>query len=223
MELEEFKAIWSEYDKKLDRTLQCNAALVRSLTLGKVESALWRHKLVLFAETLVGFLFAGFLLDLGYHSWQEWDILIAVGVLLALTLGGLVGCIRQIQLVEDIDYAAPIPVLQKNLMSIRSHNLAFAKFALLSLPLFLAYIVVMFKALWGINIVVIAEPAWIWMQIIGGIACLPLVFWLWSKVSPSNVHIGWVSSVIQAIGGEQLARAMNLLNEVMTFEKESSL
>jgi hypothetical protein len=220
MELEDFKTIWGAYDQKLDKALQYNAAAVRSLTLGKVQSALRRFMTVRMVEAVLAFIVIGFLSDMALEAGAEWGVMASALTLCLFAVVGLVGCVQQMILAARVDYAAPIPMLQKNLIALESHALGFARFALLSFPLYLAYIVVFFKAFWDVNILATADTNWLIAQSIVGAAFVPPVIWLWRTVNHRNIHIPWVAALIRQIGGEPLTAAMVLLREIEEFESE---
>lgn len=220
MELEDFKTIWGAYDQKLDKALQYNAAAVRALTLGKVQSALRRFMTVRMVEAVLAFIVISFLSGMALDAGAEWGVMASALTLCLFAVVGLVGCVQQMVLAARVDYAAPIPALQKNLIALESHALGFARFALLSFPLYLAYIVVIFKALWDVNILASADTNWLIAQIIVGAAFVPPVIWLWRTVNHRNIHIPWVAALIEQIGGESLTAAMVLLREIEGFETE---
>lgn len=223
MELEDFKTIWGAYDQKLDKALQYNAAAVRSLTLGKVQSALRRFMTVRMVEAVLAFIVISFLSDMALDAGAEWGIMASALTLCLFAVVGLVGCIQQMILAARVDYSASIPMLQKNLIALESHALGFARFALLSFPLYLAYIVVVFKALWDVNILATADTNWLIAQGIVGAAFVPPVVWLWRTVNHRNIHIPWVATLIRQIGGESLTAAMVLLSEIEEFENEVAM
>jgi hypothetical protein len=220
MELEDFKTLWSAYDQKLDKALQYNAAIVRSLTFGKVESALRRFIVFRIVEAVVCVASIAFFVNMAVGASQEGGIMASALIICLFAVVGLVGCVQQMILASRIDYVAPIPTLQKNLITLEAHALGFTKFALLSFPAFLVYIVVFFKAIWGVNILAIADTNWLVGQIIVGAAFVPPVIWLWRTVNHRNIHIPWVAALIRQIGGEPLTSAMVLLREIEEFETE---
>jgi hypothetical protein len=119
-----------------------------------------------------------------------------------------------------VDYAAPVTILQKQLVRIRSHALLLLRIALLQFPLFMVYLVIGAKLITTLNILRTGDTAWLLSQFALSIAFVPLVVWLWRKISPANMHIAWVGGMVRSVGGEGLASAMALLNELEVFDSE---
>lgn len=223
MELEEFKTLWSHYDKKLDRALRFNAEMMRSLTLGKVQSALKRLVVYRSAEAFVAFTFTVLLAMFIEGNISEWALAASGLILFAFTVVGLAGNIQQIVFLSRLDYDAPIIILQKQLVHIRSHALLHARIAALLFPLYMAYLTVGFKVLWDVNIVETRDSAWLATQAAISLVFLAAVVWLWRTVTHENMHIAWVRVAIRQIGGESLASALALLGEIEKFEREDEV
>jgi hypothetical protein len=87
---------------------------------------------------------------------------------------------------------------------------------MLLLPLYPVYLIVGAWWLTGIDIVREGNSAWWWAQVIFAVACMPLIIWLWRKISYRNIDTPWVKAVIRGIGGASLTRAMMLVHELET-------
>lgn len=216
MELEEMKTIWGQFDKKLDTLLLLNEQHARQLTLQKVKSSLYRHIISRSIELVIGLIAISFLADVALGASSVPSVLVSALILCAFTILGVAACVNQIYWVSQIDYAASIPTLQKNLLRLESQTLVFTRFLMLLLPLYPVYLIVGAWCLTGIDIVSEGNSAWWLAQIIFAIACLPLIIWLWRKISYRNIDIPWVKTVIRGIGGTSLTRAMTLVHELET-------
>ncbi|MCU0428253.1 MAG: hypothetical protein MUF71_21790 [Candidatus Kapabacteria bacterium] len=216
MELEEMKTVWKQFDTKLDSLLLLNEQHARALTLQKVKSSLHWYIVFRLIEIVIGLLAINFLADIALSASSVPSVVVSALILCAFTVLGVSGCVNQIYGASQIDYAASIPTLQKNLLRLESQTLVFTRFLLLLLPLYSAYLIVGAWWLMGIDIVQEGNSAWWLAQVIFAIACLPLIVWLWRKISYQNIETPWVKTVIRSIGGASLTRAMTLVHELET-------
>ncbi|MFY8001669.1 MAG: hypothetical protein ACOVSW_23965 [Candidatus Kapaibacteriota bacterium] len=214
MELEEMQKIWGQFDKKLDTLLLLNEQNARALTLQKVKSSLRQYFFVRIIEILIGLVAINYLADIALAASSVPSVLASALILCAFTVLGVSGCVNQMYWASQIDYAAPLSALQKSLLKIESQTLAFTRFLMLLLPLYPAYLIVGAWWLTGIDIVQEGNSAWWLAQIIFAVACVPLIAWLWRKISYRNIETPWVKTVIRGIGGTSLTRAMALVQEL---------
>jgi hypothetical protein len=216
MELEEMKTIWGQFDKKLDTLLLLNEQHARQLTLQKLKSSLLWYIVFRSIELVIGLCAINFLADVALHASSVPSVLVSALILCAFTILGVAGCVNQITQASQIDYAASVPALQKNLLRLESQTLVFTRFLMLLLPLYPTYLIVGAWWLAGIDIVSDGNSAWWLAQIAFAVACMPLVIWLWRKISYQNIDTPWVRAVIRGIGGTSLTRAMTLVHELET-------
>ena len=205
---------WGQFDKKLDTLLRFNEQHARALTLQKVKSSLRQYFLFRSIELMIGLIAINYLADIALTSSSVPSVLASALILCGFTILGVAGCVNQLYWASQVDYAAPSATLQKNLLKIESQTLMFTRFLMLLLPLYPAYLIVGAWWLTGIDIVQEGNSAWWLAQIIFAAACVPLIAWLWRKISYRNIETLWVKTVIRGIGGTSLTRAMALVQEL---------
>jgi hypothetical protein len=210
------KTIWGQFDKKLDMLLLLNEQNARLVALRKVKSSLQQYIVFRSLEIVLGLFAINFLADVALSATSVPNVWISALILCAFTVLGVAGCVNQIFWASQVDYAAPLPTLQKNLVRIESQTLVFTRFLMLLLPLYPVYLIVGAWWLTGIDIVREGNSAWWWAQVIFAVACMPLIIWLWRKISYRNIDTPWVKAVIRGIGGASLTRAMMLVHELET-------
>jgi hypothetical protein len=196
--------------------LLLNEQNARLLALRKVKSSLQQYIVFRSLEIVLGLFAINFLADVALSAISVPNVWISALILCAFVVLGVAGCVNQIFWASQIDYAAPLPTLQKNLVRIESQTLVFTRFLMLLLPLYPVYLIVGAWWLTGIDIVQEGNSAWWWAQVIFAVACMPLIIWLWRKISYRNIDIPWVKTVIRGIGGTSLTRAMTLVHELET-------
>ena len=223
MELEEMKTIWGQFDKKLNTLLLLNEQHARQLTLQKVKSSLTWYIVFRSIELVFGLLAIDFLANVALDASSVPSVFVSALILCAFTILSVAVCVNQITQASQIDYAANISTLQENLLRIESQTLVFTRFLMLLLPLSPAYLIVGAWWLTGIDIVSEGNSAWWLAQIVFAIACMPLIIWLWWKISYRNIDIPWVKIVIRGIGGTPLTRAMMLVRDIEESEVEGKI
>ncbi len=223
MELEALKNTWEQYDKKLDQSLKINQRIFKEMNLNKTRSSLRNVLIFRMLETLI-FLAAVIALGgfIGNH-WGSWQFVVPAIILDIFAIIGLSGSIGQIALIVQIDYAAPITVMQKKLEQVKTHMVQITRLLLLSIPFYLAYVILGFKLVAGIDIVAVGAPQWWVVNILVSLLLIPLAVWIYRKLNWKNIHIPWVRSFIYGSGGKQVVKAMGFLKEIDSFEKEEKV
>jgi hypothetical protein len=223
MELEALKKSWEEYDKKLDQNLKLNKQIFKEMNLTKTRLSL-RSILIFRILEILFFVIAVIALGsfIGNH-WGSMQFVIPAAILHIFAIIGLAGSIGQIALIAQIDYAAPITIMQKKLEQVKMHMVQVTRLMMLSIPFYLAYAVLGFKLFFGVDIVAQGDPNWWLANIILSLLFIPLAIWIYQKLSWKNMHIPWVKSFIYSAGGKQITKAMGFLQEIDNFEKETTI
>lgn len=219
MEIDEIKSMWKNYDEKLERSWQLNLKLLRNSNLDKAKSKL-RSILLLNVFTLG----LSFLLQFGLLSfiWQHSESLhyVCAAAILICWLGLVsYSAIQQLKMILEMDYAAPVLQIQKRLLILRLAILKYFRLTVLIIPLYIAFMIVGFELIMGFDIYTFANPNWWWSQVILSIGVFfPLTLWLYKKLSPKHIDKVWVGKLIGGSGGKQIVDALELLQEIKTFE-----
>lgn len=222
MELHELQQAWQQYDRKLDRHIKLNQQVLQEINRNKAQSRL-RNLLIIRAIESVFFL--GVMLILGNFMAQHWEhppLLLSALVLNIFTIIGFSGSIGQIILIFRLDYSQPILAIQKKLKQIEAHLIQNLRLLLLSIPFYLAYLLIGFRALWGVDLYTHGNPTWWIAQIAFSVALIPVALWLYRKIHFRNMHIAWVRSFIYGAGGQSVEKALRLLGDLEEFEQENS-
>jgi len=222
MELDDLKLSWANLDQKLDRNWKLNLQLIRQTNLDKAQrkitNLIWAKGLALAVYFISLILFVEFTFDnLGVIH------LATTGILLSTwTLAICITSIHELHLITTIDYALPVPDLQKKLVSIRLATVKYLRLGIWIIPLSFAFTILFFKAIFGVDIVAVGDTNW---MIANGVFSLvvfvPLAIWLTKKISPKNAEKKWMNKLLKG-NGSQITTAIDFLKEIESFEKEES-
>jgi len=140
MDIDEFKNQWQIQDKKLEKCMQVNSALLKTIHTDKSRN-LMRN--IMFKRVLEAITFFVIVILLWLYIVNNPVIsaaTISATLLNLFAIIGLAGNIGQIALIAKIDYADPVCAVQEQIFKIRSHALVVAKLILSSIPFNMAYI-----------------------------------------------------------------------------------
>jgi hypothetical protein len=218
--MDDLQKIWAGLDAKLDRNWKLNLELIRQTNLDKVQrkmtNLIWMKGIGLAFYVLSTILFVSFTAS----NWATSHIAAAGIILSVWTLAGCITFIRELSMISQLDYAAPITTLQKNLNQIKLVIISHLRVAVWIAPLYFVFIIVFFKVLFGIDIVAIGDPNWIWANgLLSVLVFLPAAIWVHIKLSPKNADKKWMNGLLRG-NGSQVSDAMGFLTEIERFEEE---
>lgn len=119
MNLEELRAQWAIYDRKLDTLLRFNAETAREARLGKARTRLRCLGALAIAEGVLAAGFAIFLVAFIARHPESTRLAAYAAVLLAMSVPSIVLNVRQLVLLARIDYAAPVVAIQRRIEALR--------------------------------------------------------------------------------------------------------
>jgi hypothetical protein len=222
MELDELKQTWKEHARKLDRVLRLNLQSLRAAELDKTRSALSRFKAIRVFETVTGI---AVLVPLGFYISHRLAVLtLSVPALIfaASVLVPVIGSLRQLILLGQIDYAEPVTVIQRKLEKIKLNYLRSIRWPVLMLPLYLVYIVLGFNVLFGANILAHGDRTFLWVNLIVSLIFLAPAIWVFRHLSFANIGNPVIRVLVHGAGGRQMIAAMEFLKALQEFENEDS-
>ena len=115
MELEELKTLWSDYDKKLDKSLQLNMKLLRQVTFDKASKKLGQLFFLKIVEMVILIVIIIGLLSFTFIHITEVRFSIPSFIIVGFVISGFASDVRQLSLIVQIreGAAAPVSDLQK--------------------------------------------------------------------------------------------------------------
>ena len=228
MELNEIRSIWQAYDSKLEKTLKLNQHCLEIIQSHNVKSKLaplfWHRIIELTLHTIALFLLVGFL----YMNFFEFRYAASAVLLIAFYMVAIVNCLKQINIIRQMDYSNDIVSIQSSLVMLQTNIINHARLAVLCIPTFLAYPVVVSKAIADFNIKtfgdfdIIAQShgSWWTAQLAASIVLIPLCIWFYREVSYKNIHKEWVKNTIEKYAGTRVKKAMQFIKELESLKHD---
>jgi len=220
MKLEELEQAWKKYDQKLSKQLMLNQQILKEINMQKTRSHLQWHTIRTLLEMAFFSMITIALSRFMYQHIEQTSIFIAALVLTVFVIIGLSGSIGQMIFISQLDFSEPVTIIQHKLQQIRTHLVQVLRLIILSIPFYLAYIVLGFYILGNIDIVAQGDETWWIVQIIISVALVPVAIWLYGKIHYRNIHIPWVKNLIENAGGKSVAQAMAVLGELEEFNQD---
>ncbi len=219
MELAEIKNIWQAYEKKLDRNYQLNLELLKRTNLDKSKSKIrkltWMTGITLAFYIVVTFCLVVFTIA----NISSPGIAISSGVLALWTLLICIAAVHELELISQMDYAAPVAELQKRLSHLRLVIIRYLRLGVWIFPLYMVFVVMFFKIIFGIDIMANADTGWLLGQIPVILLFVAGAIWAHRKLSPKNAEKPWMNKLLSG-NGSQITEALALLKEIEKFEEE---
>jgi hypothetical protein len=220
MELDELKQTWNEHARKLDRVLRLSLQSFKAAKLDRTRSSLSRFKAMRVFEIVTGI---AVLIPLGFYISHRLAVLtlsIPALIFAASVLVPVIGSIRQLVLLEQIDYAEPVTVIQKKLEEIKLNYLRSIRWPVLMLPLYMVYVVLGFNVLFGVDILAHGDGTFLWVNLVVSLIFLAPAIWVFRNLSFSNIGNPVIRVLVHGAGGKQMIAAMEFLNALREFEAE---
>jgi hypothetical protein len=221
MNLDEMKQTWAEQTRKLDRALSLNLQVLKSVHLDKTVSALGRYKAGRVFELVVGAISAGFLGAYVFHRMTVPTLAIPALILDVFAIVGVAGTVRQLILLQRINFADPVATIQRKVEEVKLDMLRPVRLMVLSLPFYMAYLALGFDLLFGVDILAQGAPALLWANFALGAVFFAPAVWLFRNLSFRNAGHPLVRIFIEGAGGKQLVAAIDFLGRVEEFETEN--
>jgi hypothetical protein len=218
MELEQLKQIWTKQEEKIDRNWQLNIEILRNTNLDKAKSKMNNLTWVTAITLSFYLLMALFFLIFTLKNSETLHFALSGGVLTIWSLLISTGAIKQLNLIQKIDYADPIPVLQKKLETLKLIILKYVRLAQWIIPLYLAFVVFWFKILFNFDIIANAGKNWLIVQVIISMLFIPLSIWIYQKLHPKNISKKWINTIMKG-AGSQISDALDFIDHIERFEK----
>src|SRR4029079_12728364 len=112
---------------------------------------------------------------------------------------------------------------------LRTHMVNFGRLTVLCIPTFLAYPMVVSKAIEDLGLKSLSfmdiragyHGNWWTIQIIVSIILIPLCLWFYKMVSYKNMNVEWVRNTIEKFAGTRVKRSLEFINELETLKKDA--
>jgi hypothetical protein len=208
--------IWEKQDSSLEKTLKLNIENLKSINIKKVRSRIRNLIIRRLFETSIFFFLTFLLVRFTVNNSQPQFI--CAGVILAIfALTGSIGSVWQLVTIFRLDYAEPIKRFQVKLEKLKLYSLRTLQLLLLSIPFYMAYIIIGFKVIADFDILLNSTNTWLISNAILTIIAFPLTLHICCKL---NINSGnnWIKRVIADNGGKQIDSALQFIEEIRKFD-----
>jgi hypothetical protein len=209
-ELDNLKKLWQEQEQKLEQSMALNLSLLKETKLDKAQNQL--VSLIWMSSLTAAFYIAAlwYFVFFAFHNLDNWHFVLAGGILTVWSGAIALGSILQLKSILTLDYAKPVAELQKQLQEIKFTIIRFLRLALMIIPFYLVFLEVIFQVMFNVDFVALMDPLWVILQ---PVVLLPIVIWLYIKLSPKNAEKKWMNWLLQG-NGSQIKSAQNFIQEI---------
>ena len=222
MELEAMKEAWRRYDERLDRQVQLNIHLLKTIELDKTRSALRRLAVGPILLIVLGACMqVGLGLFIAAHLGQLQYLAPAL-VLDVFAIFLVVSSVLQLSVLARIDYEGPVARIQEDVERLRVRRIYFSTLHKLSGPLlWLPALIVGLKAWIGFDFYAHFDHLWIATNFALGLGFVGLAVWLARRLVNQRIAWPWLRNLMEEIAGRNLTKARASLREIEDFSREA--
>jgi hypothetical protein len=221
MELDELKVKWAEHDRKLEVNIRLTRQLLSATKMTRARSALQRLAVFLALEAAAALAVIIVLGSfIGDHIAMARFVIPAVALDL-FEIATLIVLIQQIRVALHIDYSKPIAAIQKQLESLRMLGIRSIQWTLLVAPLlWTPLLIVALKGFLGVDAYKALGAAYLFANLLFGLAIIPLAIWLSKKFSSRMNRSPLMQRLMKDLAGYNLNAATDFLATLSEFEDE---
>lgn len=215
MEFDDLKAAWLALDRRMALQTTIDLALLRDQRLTRIRRGLWP----LFVGQLVLMAFGVLMLLLGVATWtghRAGSTLFIAGIIMHVYgVVVLIAAGRTLALVGQVDYAAPVVAIQRQLLELRRWYIGSS--AAVGLPWWLLWIV--FIMCLGQVDLVARAPMFVTINVAIGVIGLAVTWWFhrWVRRPGRQAQLRRLDD---GAAGKSIVRAQSELDELADFERE---
>lgn len=220
MQIDDLKQLWTAHGENLERSLSINERLLRETLLRKVRSAfilfqVWRtFEVVIGTATTVASIAV-----LADHANDPLYMIVAGG-LAVLTAWVTVLCAYGLVKSCEVDYAASITTLQRNIEQIRLADYRAFKWALLlGIVAWLPIALILFESLTGFDALARVGLAWLIANVIFGLICLGVGHAFSRRYLERADLRPWARTLLETLSARAVQSATAHLTELARFER----
>lgn len=221
MDMDEWKAKWAEQDAKLETNLRLNRQILSTIHLSRAKSNLQR---LVFSWTLEAMMLFAVTVFLGNFIYEHRTLPRFVFLASFLDVGAIAYFVAQIRLIiaaTNIDFGEPITLLLKQMEALRVLIIRMTLAAIiLGTIVWVPALLVVLKAVSGVDIYPYINKAWLVGNILFGLALIPLAFWVSKRYRAQMHRSPFLQRLMKDIAGHSLNEAMSFLTELSLFEEE---
>jgi hypothetical protein len=129
--------------------------------------------------------------------------------------------IHQLVRIRQVDYDEPVIAIQKKLERLKIQRIAATKWILLSAPfMWVPLLIVSLRGLFTIDAYAAPGPAYLAVNLIAGIALIPLALWISKRYAHRLSGAPLLRSLADDLAGRSLVTALASLDSIRRFEED---
>ncbi|WP_018275227.1 hypothetical protein WKI13_02810 [Teredinibacter turnerae] len=202
--------LWQDQNSAIQQQFHLNLETLRGLKIMKAQSHLNNYLGLNILSLLLGCLFSSFVLFFAFNHAEQTHLLSAGLVLSVWGVFICTGAVMQIRRILMLDYSAPVLKLQQQLQHIRLSALIHTRTAVLIVPFYPAFLLVMAQALLGFDLLQNASQGWLLLHAALSLLLLPATLWLYRALAPENIDKPGIRWLMQGNGSQALAAIYEL-------------
>lgn len=174
-DLDQLRARWAEQSRQIDDHLVLNVDVMRATLARKTSAAFaWHRRRRVLGLAMGGTCVTALLAFIAMH-WGQWDWVKMAGLLLPLLLAEIVIDLREWRTLRHLDLGAPAMQVRGILDRLRWRRLRLAKgYMLFSVLLWWPFVLVLFKLLFGADLLLWLSPSVLLVTLVVGLAFIPV-------------------------------------------------
>lgn len=215
MSTDEFQEIWKAYDAKLEKSLRLNQQLLKEVQSQKAKSVLRSFIASRIVVIVIGLLYMG-ILGLAFWYVRTQPIMaISIGVFILCTALAIGEYFHEIGVILGISYGDNIVDTQKKLAGIQSSIIQVLRISWVQLPFWATFFVS--------NELLRQGGTGFWLVEIPIVLILTIAaVILYKNITIENAQKKkWVKALIRGTGIKSVSRAMDFMEEIEDFKKDS--
>ena len=210
--------VWASHREKIDSNVQLNDEVLMKQNF---KNARWSLNKLLIRRVIEGVIFillTVMLLDfiLSNHALQY---VISGGVLAVFSMIGLIGTIVQVFHIFKLNFDRPVTAFQLELEKLRLYSLQTLRLLFLSIPFYLAYIIIGLKVFLNFDIFSHANTGWLVWNIVLSVLLVPVAVYLYKQLRFGS-GVNWLKKLIADNGGRQIDTAIHFVDEIIAYRKD---
>ncbi|SKB41573.1 hypothetical protein [Daejeonella lutea] len=207
------KALWHEYDKKLEQSLQLNYRIIKEMQTQKYEDQIGSFKRNQVAAVVAGVIWIMILVFLVVNTLHNLYFVASVGMIALFNVFAVAAYIRHLVLLDQVDISDSITDSQQKLAVIQVSLNNVGRILVLQAPFYCTFwynqelVDHAGFTFWAINLSIVT------VFVAGSI-------YLFNTLTHENIHRKWVRGFIEGYGGKKLIKAMEFLKQIEEYKSE---
>lgn len=213
----DFENIWASHGEKLDENLQLNEESFKGQNFRNARFSLNRLLIRRIIEGIIFMLITVGLINFIISSNAP-QFVISGLILTVFSVIGLIGTIVQMYHILSLNFDKPVTAFQLQLQKLRLYSLQTLRLLFLSIPFYLAYIIIGFKIIMNFDIYNQAHAGWLIWNIVLSVLLIPVAVYLYKRLRFDS-EVNWLKKLIADNGGKQIDTAIHFVDEIIAYRK----